>query len=85
MAFWSQGLLRLAAVHRDQQRFGEAMDETGRALEIARETGAPGLTSQAIYAQAELNRLQNQLAQALAGFDQALAALAGAPDPELEW
>jgi CHAT domain-containing protein len=85
MAAWSQGLLRLSAAHRDQQTFGNAMDETARALEIAQETGAQGLVNQALYAQAELSRLQNQANKALAGYQQALAGLAEAPDPELEW
>jgi CHAT domain-containing protein len=61
------------------------MDETDRALVIARETGAPGLTTRAIYAQAELSRLQDRLDQALTGFDQAMTGLAEAPDTELEW
>jgi len=84
-AVWSQGLLRLSAIHRDQQRFAEALEEANRGLESAREIGAPGLTSLAIYSQAEVNRLQARLHPALDGYDQALAILAAAPDPQLEW
>ena len=43
-------------MHRDQQYFQSAMTDADRALDIARETGIPGLESQAIYARAELNR-----------------------------
>jgi len=85
MIQWSLALLRLASVHRDQERYPEAEDETGQVLAIARETGAPGLITLAIYSQAELNRLQNNLDQALAGFDEARVALTKAPNPELEW
>jgi len=85
MVSWSEGLLRLAAVLRDQRRLAEAAERSAEALQIAHVTGAPSLVSQALYEQAELGRLQHLPGAAVAGYDEALAVLAKAPDPELEW
>jgi len=85
MAHWSQSLLRLAAAYIKQQNPVESRAAALQALDIARETGALGLETQAIYAIAELDRRQEGLAEALRGYEQVIAALAMAPDSDLEW
>jgi CHAT domain-containing protein len=78
-------LLRLAAVHGEQQRLSEALAEIDEALQTAEASGAVGLRVEATLARAQLLRLQHDHAGALRGFDTTLSMLAESPDAEAAW
>lgn len=85
IATWSRGLLLLAGVVSQQQRFAAAHQAAQQALQLAREIGAPAIEARAIFALAQLHREQDEPEKALAQYRASLTLLASAPDADLEW
>jgi CHAT domain-containing protein len=85
MATWARGLLRLAGLHRTRENYSAATSEANQALQIAGETGAVSIEIQAMYALAEIDRLQGKLENATAGYSRVIDRLSIAPDTELAW
>jgi CHAT domain-containing protein len=81
----AQSLLRLALAHRQLQQLKPASDEVAQALTLSRQIGARLVEAEALFAQAELDRLRQRFTAALAGFIAAEAAQAQIGDPDLLW
>ncbi len=81
----AQSLLRLALAHRELQQLKPATDEIAQALTLSRQLGARLVESEALFAQAELDRRRQHFVAALEGFTAAEAAQAQIGDPNLLW
>ncbi len=81
----AEGLLRLANIHIDQERFGNAQQEIDKALVIARKTGALVVEAEALYMQAEWMRLSGDPHTALARYQASDKLSTEAGDPDLLW
>jgi tetratricopeptide (TPR) repeat protein len=67
----TRGLLRIAMIHIDQRQFAQAQQEITQVLSIARDTDAIGVEAEALYMQAELNRISGNPQRALKQFEAA--------------
>jgi CHAT domain-containing protein/Tfp pilus assembly protein PilF len=77
--------LRLARVHRSQQRLEPATAETNESLAIARRIDAPDLEAEALFSRAEIARLRKHYPDALQSYKAAETAEARIGDPDLLW
>jgi CHAT domain-containing protein/Tfp pilus assembly protein PilF len=85
MAAWCRGQLLLSGVLSREKQFASATESAQRALQLAREIGAPAMEARALFSQAELRRQSAQPAEALGLYLDSLALLRSAPDADLEW
>lgn len=81
----ARALLRSAAVHAAQQRFGEARREAEAANDLAGDIGARALQASAQLQLADLHRAEGRLQAALQGYDNTARQLEILADPDLVW